>query len=172
MDLIPTPFPSGLFSGTRAITSQSYTEANVKNGLQFELSMYNATLAASGNLDILITTGSLPLIIKAKEVSFSGAGVTSSLYEGGVYSAGSAISIYNFNRINPSTSTITAVSSPTITTLGTQVSSPGVSIGSTGQGSITFGSYGTTGTERILLPNTKYLARTTNNDSSVAKVFV
>lgn len=165
--------PEGIFTGLRAITSQSYTEANVKNGLQFEFGTQVTTLAAGANLDIVFLVAAKPIIIKDRIISFSGAGVTAVLYETPTVSNyGDAGFIANLSRISPKTTTISIWQNPTILAAGTQISAPNATVGSTAQGQSVISTDLTKGAERVLKPSTYYLLRVTNNDSASCKVSV
>lgn len=166
-------FPSGLFTGLRAMTTQSYVEANVKNGLQFEFGTQATTVTAGASLDILFVTGAKPVIVKDRAVSFNGAGVTAIVYEAPTVTAnGTALFVGNLSRIAPQATTIAAYQGPTVTSAGTQISAPNAFIGSTAQGQSVTGTFATGGAERILKPNTSYLLRITNNDTSSGKIAV
>lgn len=166
-------FPTGLFVGLRAMTMQSYVEANVKNGLQFEFGTQATTVATGANLDILFVTGAKPVIIKDRAISFNGAGIAAVVYETPTVSAnGTALFVGNLSRIAPQSTTISAYQGPTVSNAGTQISAPNASIGSTAQGQSVTGTFSTGGAERILKPNTSYLLRITNNDTSSCKIAV
>lgn len=156
----------GVFTGTRAATVQSYIEANVKNGLSYEAVLPRTAFAGGADLDILIQTGSKPVIVKSVSMGFPGRGVTSNTYEAPTVSVnGSPILVYNSNRINPVDGQVTLFSVPTVTGIGTKAFASTVVIGSAGIGQRTVGSYALAGNERILKPNTKYLRRVHNDDT-------
>lgn len=165
--------PVGIYTGLRALTTQSYVEANVKNGLQFEFGTAATTVATGANLDILFITGSKPVIVKDRAISFNGSGVTAVVYEVPVVSGnGTALFVGNLSRLAPQATTIAAYQGPAVTSVGTQISAPNASVGSTAQGQSVIGTFSTGGAERILKPNTSYLLRTTNNDTSICKIAV
>lgn len=162
------------FRGLRAPVTQSYTEANVKSGLQFEASGIAPTLAAGANFDVEFLTGAKPVIVKGRQISFTGTQVTATVFEAPTTSGGTTVNSYNLNRINPVATTCSIKTGVTVTATGTQISTPTYGIGSAGSGNSTNSSYVIEGVERVLKPNTKYLLRITNNDSStraVAAVF-
>lgn len=158
------------FRGLRAPVIQSYTEANVKSGLQFEASAYNAAVAAGANFDIEFNTGSKRVIIKDRQVSFTGAGVTINIYEAPTTSAGTAGTVYNLNRVNPVAATASYKTAPTVTATGTQVGATTYGLGGTGVGPTEVSSFAAPGVERVLKSNTKYLLRITNNDAAAQKI--
>lgn len=158
------------FRGLRALVTQSYTEANVKNGVQFEASGYNAAVAAGGNFDVEFNTGSKPVIIKDRQIAFTGTGITVNVYETPTTSAGTAGTVYNLNRINPVAATVSFKTAPTVTGTGTQVGTTNYGIGGSGVGQTVVSAFSSQGAERILKPNTKYLLRITNNDAAAQKI--
>lgn len=158
------------FRGLRALVTQSYTEANVKSGLQFEASVYNATVAAGTNFDIEFQTGTKPVIIKDRQVAFTGAGITINVYEAPTTSAGTAGTVYNLNRRNPIAATASYKTAPTVTAAGTQVGATTYGLGGTGAGPSSVSAFVTPGVERVLKPSTKYLLRITNNDAAAQRI--
>lgn len=156
--------PNGLYSGTRAITVQSYTEANAKNGSEHEASVYLTAVAAGANNDTIFQVGSLPVSIKARVVSYTGAGVEGNIFEAPSYTGGTPLALYNATSINPIASLSSVLEGATVTVNGTQAFASTHSIGNTsnqGQGST--GSV--LGSEKILKPNTDYLFRLTSLDT-------
>jgi len=162
----PSGFPDGIFTGTRAMTTQTYTEANVKNGLSYEAVLPRTAFAGGADLDVFIQTGSKPVIVKSVSIGYSGRGITSTTYESPTVSAnGTAIPVYNSNRISPVAGEVALYSGPAVSIIGTKAFASSVSIGSSGNGQTTTGSYALAGNERILKPNTKYLRRVHNDDT-------
>lgn len=160
------------FRGLRALVTQSYTEANVKNGLQFEASGYNAAVAAGASFDIEFQTGTKPVIIKDRQVAFTGAGITINAYEAPTTSAGTAGTVYNPNRRNPIAATASYKTAPTVTAPGSQFGATTYGFGGTGVGPSSVSAFATPGMERVLKPNTRYLLRITNNDAAAQKIAV
>lgn len=161
--------PVGLYTGLRAITSQTYTEANVKNGSQFEFSSPRTTLAASGVTTSVLQTGSKRVLIKTRSIQFTGKGITARLYEGGTFTAGSgtALPIFNMRRRLPIPATLcTTRAGITVTSLGTEYGAPTVGIGSTGQGQTVYGAFSVQGVERWLEPNSTYFLQITNDSTT------
>lgn len=173
------PFPQGVFTGTRAITSQSYTEANVKNGVQFSASSIFTGILAGENLDIIFITGDKPVAVKSQYIATKNASdVISDLYENPTYTGGENLDagVFNQTRINPEPSTITLVglaptdadnydytpndaTKPNVTNEGVKFQ-PSLSIlGTSGQGNSVTSRAGQVGLETILKPNTAYLYR-------------
>lgn len=162
--------PYGLFGGTRAITQQNYIEANSKRGLQFEYGSEIVTLAAGANSDVIFITGSKPVIIKGRILKFNGTKVSTRIYRGPTYTGGSAGSIYNLSDINPEATTVQILLGTTVSATGTEFGAPTFEIGSAGLGNRQISVYSVVGVERILLPNTVYLQRTTNLDAEAQDI--
>lgn len=157
--------PRGLYLGTRAMTQQGYTEANVKNGLQFETTSGHVVLAPAGNHDVIFITGDKPVIIKGRSLKFNGILLSTRVYRGPSYTGGTPATVYNLNDINPEASTVQVISGATVTDAGTEFGAPTFELGSSGIGNEQTSVYSFVGIERILRPNTVYLQRTTNLDA-------
>lgn len=158
--------PSGIFTGTRAITSQNYTEANIKNGVQFEASALNTGIAAAGTVDVVFITGAKPIIVKARQLTFNGTSGTARVFRAPTYTGGTNATIYNLNDRNPVASTVTIKSGATVTATGTEFGAVTYLMGSTGNGQTVVSTFAVAGQERILRPNTTYLLRITNTSGS------
>ncbi|MNK82080.1 hypothetical protein D3C87_1018430 [compost metagenome] len=146
------------------MTTQNYTEANVKNGVQYEASALVTALAALASIDTVFITGAKPVIIKARQLAFDGHGLTARVYRGPTYTGGAAIPIYNLNEVNPVATTVQALSGATVTGTGVEFGAPTFAIGSDLQGQSLQGAYSVAGQERLLAPNTTYLLRVTSTD--------
>lgn len=157
-------------NGLRALTSQSYTEVNVKKGQQYELSADTPTLANAANIDVIFTTGTLPVIIKSRQVKFNGASLLTRVYRSPTYTGGTVTPYFNLNDINPVAGLSLVRTTPTVTAPGTEFGAPTFDIGSTGQGNSSLSTYAITGIERVLQPNTTYLLRITNDSGATQRV--
>lgn len=114
--------PAGLHEGIRATTVAFYNEQNVKAGLQFYLSANwpSADDISSGTpRHVIFKTGSKPVIIKTRIVSYIGEEFAIELFSNPVYTGGSSISVGNYNLVNPVATTVTAIKDPTVTSPGT-----------------------------------------------------
>lgn len=161
----PTVIPSGAFEGIRALTIQGYTEANVKNGIQFNASRRVVGLAAGANADSIFLTGNKPVILKARKIGYTGNGVAASIYRQAVYTGGTVAEINNPNDLNPATTTVTLLSAPTITSIGILTTAIAYSEGNTsnqGKGI----PEAVLGEEVVMSPNTAYLLRITSLDTA------
>jgi len=160
-----TEAPDGLYTGTRAMTVQYYTEANVKNGAQHALATYNPALpAAPGFTDIVVITGALPISIKGRAFQWDGAGIQLDTYRSPTYTGGTPITYYNMSDIAQLAGLAQILGSPTVTDVGVRISPTRTLLGSTGQGNSVLSSAAkdADGLESILAPNTTYLFRTTS----------
>jgi|TARA_A100001391_G_scaffold132462_1_gene91551 hypothetical protein len=172
-----------ILRGLRAWTVQFYTEANVKNGLQFAASSYFTGLTAGEHLDTIIITGDKPVIIKAQYTGIrDGGDVMLNWYENPTYSSlgdDLAQGVYNQTEISPELTTIQLygvtpadpttgnyapddTSKPVITDTGTKIQPTLVTLGITGQGSSDSSRNTLIGLDHILAPNTTYLLRRTS----------
>lgn len=159
-------FPPGAFIGLRALTTQSYIEANVKNGVQYEASALNLAVAAGANIDICVTTGLRPVLIKLRKIDFNGARVEARVYKNTVFSGGTPITYYNMNLRNPIAGSMQAFAGAVVSNIGVEAGAPTFGIGSVGQGQSTSGSYATSGIERLLATQSNYLLRITNSTAA------
>lgn len=162
--------PPGVFSGFRAQTVQSYNEANVKNGNQFELSSNTAALAAGASIDVIFTTGASPVIIKGRIVKFDGLSLATRVYRAPTFTGGSIVPYFNLNDRNPATGLSTVRSGATVTATGTEFGAATFDIGSAGNGNSSLSTYSVSGNERLLAANTVYLQRITNDSAATQRV--
>lgn len=164
------PFDERVYSGLKGLTTQPFIEANVKNSTQWEFSSLNSSLGAGLFQDAILLTGALPVIIKNRQITFSGSGITAQVFESPAYTGGTLTTLYNLNRITLNSPQSTVRVGVTTSVVGTEIAAPTYSIGAATQAPKTVGTFLTTGVERILKPNTPYLLRITNNDTSACKV--
>lgn len=159
-----SPVPDGVYSGTRAVTVQGYVEANAKLGVQHEGSTLLSGVAGGASNDTIFLTGSLPVVLKGRRVSYTGGGVSAFIYENPVYSGGGAVPYENANAINPVAGLVQIIVGSTVSDDGSLIFAPVHSLGNQsnqGKGAIV----STIESEHILAPNTPYLLRLTNLDS-------
>ena len=161
--------PVESFQGRRALTIQSYTEANSKLGYQHEGSLYIPAMTGSSSRDTIFVTGDLPVIIKGRVLGFSGEGISAHMYQDPAYTGGSTVTYQNSSAINPVAGLSNILSGATVTDPGDQIFSPLYLIGNTsrqGQGSTNI----VAGGERIFKPNTAYLLRITSLDTQNQRI--
>ena len=168
IEAIEATAPEGLFTGLRAMTVQSYVEANVKNGVQHEGSTL-LTLTAGAKNDTILLTGALPISLKGRFISYTGDGVQGDIFEAPTYTGGTDTPYQNPNAINPVVGLAKIIVGASVTDDGVLKFASAYSIGNQsnqGKGS----SASVLGNERILKPNTAYLLRLTSLDTSTQQV--
>lgn len=164
-----TGMPNGLYSGTRAITVQSYTEANAKNGVEHEGSTLLLDVAGLASNDTIFLTGALPVSMKQRTISYSGIGISSFIYEAPTYTGGSSVPYQNASAINPAEGLSEIIAGSTVTDDGDLVFAPNHLLGSSsqqGKGAL----FAIPGSEKLLQPNTAYLLRITSLDAQTQNI--
>jgi hypothetical protein len=157
--------------GLRALTVQFYTEANVKNGVQYEASFDSVAVPAlTGQVNAVMTTGAKPVIIKARIIDFTGKKIRASVFRGPTHTGGTPLTIYNLNDIGPVATTVSVIGGATISATGTQFGAPNTVYGSDLTGNSVQGTFAVTGQERILRPNTTYLLRIENLGDTTSNI--
>lgn len=156
-------FLDKILVGLRAFVVQSYTEANVKNGLQYEFSGDTPVFAAGAANRLIFITGAKPVIIKSRVLSFTATKVTATVYRSPTYTGGTPQTPFNLNDINPVTSTVTVITGATVTNNGTQFGAVNYLYGTSGVGNSQSGTFVSPGIERVLQPNTTYMLETVNS---------
>lgn len=160
--------PEKLYQGFAAMTVQNYISANVKNGAQFEASGLALAVAAGTITTITFKTGAKDVLIKGRQISFTGPRITGEIRKGVVYTAatGTLIPSYNMSDINVVASTVEVRLGATITTIGTVMGAPVYGIGSDTQGNNTLGGFVIDGVERQLKANSTYSLTINNNHTA------
>ena len=169
----PLLFIYKIMLGLKAWVIQSYTEANVKNGLQFEASFDFTNVAAGNGRIIAFRTTSKKAIVKARKINFSGAKITARVFKGGtITETTNQNDIFNLSDINPQPPTVELFPNATFTVAGTEFGAPNFTYGSEGLGGRALGSFGIEGVERNLNDNQLYYLQVTNNDTVAANFSV
>lgn len=163
--IAPVDTPQGLFTGLAAVTTQPYTEANVKNGVQFYMRAVwpTADLIVQGTTrKIFFQTGAKPVVIKQREFQYVSEELAINLYSNpvGVGVTGTALTIRNYNAVNPVATTVTARVNVTTTSDGTLLDGPEYFFGAANAAQRSAGSI-PQGRERILAPNSSFLVTIT-----------
>lgn len=162
--------PTDVFRGLRAATVQFYTEANVKRGTQHEASALFTDVPAGGSIYTAFITGSKPVSLKARHITYTGKGVKIDIFKDPIYTGGvSPTPYFNSNDMFKVEGELVGVSNPNVTDEGTQVFASGFAIGNQsnqGQGS----SGVDLGGENILSPNTTYLLKLESLDSGIQDI--
>lgn len=164
--------PPGLYSGLRAVTSQGYTEANVKNGVQFYLMHNVPQLAAStGVYKLLFTTGAKRVLIKSREMYGIGETLSIQLYKQPTAPTpgGTLLAVQNFNDVAPVATTVTVRGGVTTTADGTAWGDPQRLFGQNAAGQRT-GSGLAPGGDRVLKENSTYLVVFRNTGSGTGDI--
>lgn len=165
-----TLIPDGAFTGLRAMCVQNYTEANVKNGVQYEVSVNVPSLGIGAHQDTIFITGDRPVLIKNRIVQFNGLSLLTRVFRAPTYTGGSAVPYYNLDDISPVSGAVQIIGGATVTSTGTEFGAPTYSIGSTDVGNSSLSTFSTQGIERRLRPNTVYLQRITNDSAAAQRV--
>lgn len=157
--------------GAGAFTTQTYTSVNIKRGVQYEASGF-FTIPGESSVDIVYVSGNSPVILKGKEVFFTGEKIKFEVFEAPTYSGGTAIPSFNMTRVNPQASESILIAGSTITATGTKTQADRVFLGATAQGSKVSSTGAFEGMEHIFAPNTAYLERITNMNGTSSDVSV
>lgn len=164
--------PDGAFSGLRAMTIQSYIEANVKYGLQFYIQHNLPQLVATtGTYKLLFTTGAKQVLIKGREMYGIGELISIQLYKQPTAPTpgGTLIAVQNFNDVSPVATTVTIRGGVTTTSDGTPWGDPQRLFGQSAAGQRA-GSGLSPGGDRILKANSTYLVIFRNTGSGTADI--
>lgn len=166
--------PDGAFSGLRAIIAQGYAEANVKNGVQYNLRAtwpLSDTIAAGATRKIWFKTNAKPVIVKLREMQYVAEELTLRLFRAptGV-TGGTALSIHNYNSVSPVATTCQATKNVTTTSDGVEFDNNNAEVffgaSNAPQRSV---SIALQGRERILPANSEFIVSITNTGSGVAR---
>lgn len=167
--------PDGAFTGLRAIITQPYTEANVKNGLQFNIRAVWPLLdviATGTSRKIWVKTNAKPVIIKLREFQYLAEELKIELFSGptGV-SGGTDLAVHNYNAVSPIATTVQAKKNVTITNNGTafDTADPEHFFGGANDPQRQIATI-LQGRERILPANTEFAVVITNTGTGNARV--
>lgn len=166
-DLLKSFFSNavGVFQGVMAFIVQSYTEVNVKRGLQYAAAT-RTTIPAGGSVAILFRTTTKQAIVKAREINFAGLELYSYTLRDATFTEGADLDIYNQNDVTEVPTTV-VLKQVTAVSGGTTVFTPRHFIGveSTNQ-TPTPPRPSTTGLENIMRANTDYVIVVENLDTN------
>jgi hypothetical protein len=169
------PTPQGLFNGLAAVTTQPYTEANVKNGVQFNVRAVwplGDVIAPAGIKKIWFKTGAKQVIVKLREVQYVAEELKLELFKTptGV-TLGTDLTVHNYNGVSPVATTVLAKKNVTTTTNGTAFDNgdPEYFFGSANAPQRAAASI-PQGRERILPANSEFLIVITNTGTGDARV--
>lgn len=152
-----------VYTGEQAFTTQSFTEANVKNGSQFYISEV-FTLGSGLSKSFVFTTLNADTIVKFRQISTDG-GLEYRVFRNPVLTdSGTSVTVHNLNDKNPNTNLVVVTEDPTITSNGDQwdivksFNQQGLQSGG--------GVFATSGAERVLAQNSPYLVQFLNTDNA------
>lgn len=167
--------PDGAFSGLRAIITQPYTEANVKNGLQYNLRAtwpLADTIAAGTTRKIWVKTNAKPVIVKLRELQFIAEELTLRLFRGPTtVTLGTDLTIHGYNAVSQVATTVQAKKNVTTVSDGTEFDAVNAEVFFGSANDPQRGvSTALQGRERILPANTEFIVSITNTGTGVARV--
>lgn len=151
----------------RAITTQPFVEANVKNGTQFSISHEFLDVAQAATVNIVFSTGSMDVLVKGRSIQTSRDNVLYEVFRAPTVSGGTAIPVSNYNEVDPVAATASLVYAATISSAGTLIDHQPI-YGAVDSGNRVSGFTQTSGIERRLAKNAKYLVRFTNRSTTAA----
>lgn len=166
------PLDERVYTGLKALTVQSFNESNSKSGTQFEMCYGSANLAPSSNLDLVFSTSSKFVLVKARQISFTGTGIETFVYKGCVATGGDSVPVYNLNTDLLLPTLSSAVINPVVTSVGTEICARTVSYGTADTLNKPIGTFTAEGSERVLSTNSKYLLRVTNRGTTACKLSI
>jgi hypothetical protein len=169
-NVLEAPVDERVYTGLKGLTVQPFTEANVKNGTQWEFSFENTSLAAGASSDAVFTTGSKYVLVKSRILTFTGSEIEASVYKGATYTGGSIVPIYNLNTTIEGLPLSAVRSGVTVTATGIEIAAKTHAYGTDTNVNQTVGSYNVAGIERVLQPNTTYLLRIVNQSAISIKI--
>lgn len=156
--------------GQKAVVFQNYTEANVKNGVQYYFRAWFPAVGVNTTVQFSFQTGIKPVVIKSREVTFDGSSqVEYVALEGGTATGGAAVEVGNENRINPVATTVTLKQGVSLSGGVTFRTKTIFGSGSTSGGGSRVGT-DVLGRETVLKPNTLYQVKMTNKAGSTANI--
>ena len=96
--------PTEVFTGQRAMTVQSFTEANVKRGLQF-YARASGIVAANTSWMLGVRVGPQPVVVKARECYSNAETLMVQVYKECEFIDGAPMRVENYNDLTPVGST-------------------------------------------------------------------
>lgn len=167
--------PHGAWEGLRALITQPYTEANVKNGVQYNLRAawpLGQVIPTNEARLIWFKTNAKPVLVKLRQFQYIAEEMRIELFVGptGV-AAGTDLSIHNYNGVNPVATTVQAKKNVTVTGNGTpfDTNDPEYFFGSANDPQRQSTDSIPLGRERVLPSNTEFLVIITNTGTGNAR---
>lgn len=159
---------SRVLDGGKALTIQRFVEAHIKEGRQYAGAFYEPELAAQATADIILQVGpSASMQLRAINIQFDGAIVSTQWFREPTFTGGSPIDLFNYNDAAAVEADLSVLGGATVTDPGTAMSPRIYSIGTATQGNrVTTSESDDPDIDRILEPDTTYLFRVTNEDTN------
>lgn len=167
---IGAPIDERTYNGLKAFCVQPFIESNVKNGTQWEVSFENNSLAAGAFSDAVMTTGNQYVLIKNRQLTFTGAEIEVSVYKNVVFTGGTNLPIYNLNTVIGGAPLAVLKAGVTVSNTGTEIAAKNHAYGTDTNVQQAVGTYNVNGLERVLAPNTSYLLRIQNQAATSIKL--
>lgn len=154
--------------GLKAVITQSYTEANVKNGVQFGHSTFVPVLGSEATIEFALVTGSKPIAMKGRIFQYDGLGMLVEVFKDCTISGGTPSEPLNLNSKSDNTSEVRIVSGFTNPTYGDVFIGERAYLGDStvGNGITTTVSSEIFGLETIYKENTTFIIRVTSIDAT------
>lgn len=169
--LVDASLMAQLFLGDRAMTAQSYIEANTKRGVQFYIQHGLPQLVAStGVYKLKFTTGTKPVLIKSREMYGNGERFQLQIFkQPPSTTGGTPVTVQNFNDVNPVATTVSVLGGVTAADNGTSWGDPQRIFSQSAAGQRA-GSGLAPGGDRVLKANSTYLVVFSNTGSGSADI--
>lgn len=164
------PIDERVYNGLKALTTQPFVESNVKNGTQWEVSFENNSLASLAYSDAVMTTGNQYVLIKNRQITFTGSEIEVSVYKNPNFTGGSILPIYNLNTAIGGSPLAVLRAGVTVSSPGTEIAAKNHAYGTDTNVQQAVGTYSVNGLERVLMPNTSYLLRIQNQSATSIKL--
>ena len=164
------PIDYRVYTGLKGLTTQSFIEANVKNGTQWEVSFESNSVASGASVDSVMQTGDQYVLIKSRLLHFTGSEIESSVYRAPAYTGGTQLPIYNLNTVISGSPLAIMKAGVVVSNVGTEIAAKTHAYGTNTNVNQAVGSFDVEGVERVLAPNTAYLLRVVNQSDTSIKL--
>jgi len=172
---LATAVPPGAWEGTRGLIVQPYTEANVKNGMQYYLRAawpLTDVIPTTESRKVWVKTGTQKVLVKLRDLQFVAEELRLELFRAPVtVTGGIDLTIQNYNSINPVVTTTVAKKNVTTVSDGVpfDAGDPEYFYGAAASPQRVAASI-PQGRERVIPPNTEFIVKITNTGSGSARV--
>ena len=161
---IKVAIQESVIGGNEAVTTQSFSELNSKNGSQYEVEIPFPAIVNLTPVYYGFETGSNPVILKQRDIYGAFVNAKYEVFTDATYTGGDVVNAFNNNDLVINPTGVNIVTNPTVTVEGDQFGAVTSLLGSEGVGHRSLTSFGSQTGEKILKPNTKYLVKITNLD--------